>query len=132
LVFTSIREQEDVFISRSDGSGLRQLTNDPANDRRPTWSPDGKQIAFDSTRSGSYQVWTINPDGSGLQQLTEYVSGPVLFADWSPDGTRMAAVDNRGNRVFIFDPWKPWKAQTPQMLPPPAGEFFGAYSWLPD
>jgi Tol biopolymer transport system component len=132
LAFNPGREQEDIFIIRPDGSSLRQLTNDLANDRRPRWSPDGKRIAFFSTRSGSYQVWIIDFDGSGLQQITEYgagFNGPV----WSPDGSRMAANDANNNKVFIFEPGKPWKEQTPQLLPPPpAGEYFGANSWSPD
>src|SRR5262249_26311129 len=46
LAFISTREHEDLFVSRSDGSGLLQLTNDPAQERFPRWSPDGKRIAF--------------------------------------------------------------------------------------
>jgi eukaryotic-like serine/threonine-protein kinase len=130
LAFASSREQEDIFISRSDS--LRQLTNDLANDRFPRWSPDGKRIAFYSTRSGNYQIWLIDPDGSGLQQVTEYAEG-LTDPVWSSDGARIAANDLYSNRVFIFEPGKPWKDQMPQPLPPPpAGESFTANSWSPD
>jgi Tol biopolymer transport system component len=133
LAFSSFREQEDIFVSRTDGSGLHQLTNDAPNDRFPRWSPDGKRIAFYSARSGSYQVWVVDPDGSGLQQITEYTGGTVVYPVWSPDGSRIAATDNSNNRVFIFEPAKPWKEQTPQLLPPPpGGESFAARSWSPD
>ena len=52
LVFGSGTMQEDLFVTDTDGSNMRQLTNDSALDRRPTWSPDGHQIAFESNRGG--------------------------------------------------------------------------------
>jgi eukaryotic-like serine/threonine-protein kinase len=129
LVFELIPEQEDLFVSRLDGSGLRQLTNDIAFDRFPHWSPDSKRIAFASNRNGSVQIWTINSDGSGLQPLTEY-AGNITWPAWSPDGTRMAANDVIRNKIFIFDPNRPWKAQTPQEISG-LGEFHSIV-WSPD
>jgi len=71
LAFNTFGKPEDLYVTRVNGSGLRQLTDDEYRDRFPVWSPDGKRIAFYSNRSGGpYQIWTINPDGSGLQQLT--------------------------------------------------------------
>jgi Tol biopolymer transport system component len=130
LAFISTREQEDLFVSRTDGSGLTRLTNDPANDRNPRWAPDGKRIAFQSTRSGSSQIWTISSDGSDLRQLTEY-SGNLSWPAWSTDGRWMAANDLPRNMVLIFDPNKPWKAQVPQEIMPPSGRF-SSQSWSPD
>src|SRR5262249_49731093 len=78
LAFISTREHEDLFVSRSDGSGLVQLTNDAAGERFPRWSPDGRRIAYFSNRSGRNQIWVVNPDGSGLRQLTDYVEGVGL------------------------------------------------------
>jgi len=60
-------KQEDIFVIRKDGSGLRQLTDDVYKDRAPRWSPDGKRIAFYSNRGGKYEIWTIEADGSGLR-----------------------------------------------------------------
>ena len=68
--FSSAKKWEEIFVVRADGTGLPQLTDDPYKDRGPCWSPDGKQIAFFSNRSGIYQIWTTKPDGSGLQQVT--------------------------------------------------------------
>ena len=70
LVFGSGTMQEDLFVIDTDGSNMRQLTNDAALDRRPTWSPDGHRIAFDSTRGGRYQIWVVNGDGSNVRPLT--------------------------------------------------------------
>jgi dipeptidyl aminopeptidase/acylaminoacyl peptidase len=67
----------------------QRLTNDAANDSNPVWSPNGAQIYFLSSRSGSSQIWHMQADGSAPQQLTKY---PVDIAGFqlSPDGTRFA------------------------------------------
>src|SRR5512140_3170799 len=71
----------------------------------PRWSPDGRTIAFISTRSGSPQVWTIDPNGGEAVQLTRISTGASGVA-WSPAGTHLAFVssvfpdlaDDAGNR----------------------------------
>ena len=136
LVFYSrARPEGDLYISRADGSGLRQLTSDEAMDRVPRWSRDGEWIACFSDRSGSLQIWRIRRDGSDLQQLTEDDLGMGLFA-WSPDGTRMAATSNLGPslRNLVFDTTQPWAEQTPQVLPAieDSGPPMIAMSWSPD
>ncbi len=103
LVFTSVANQSDLVVSRSDGTGERQLTNDAFNDRFPTWSPDGQVIGFFSNRSGNNQIWTIRPDGSQLRQLTFAPDG-VASPEWSPDGSRMVyqgMVADQGQLVHI-------------------------------
>ncbi len=64
------RGRTDLWIVNADGSGLRQLTTDPANDSSPRWSPDGKSIFFLSTRSGSSQVWQLPLQGGEALQVT--------------------------------------------------------------
>ena len=71
LAYYSLGKQEDIFIIHADGTDMRQLTDDVFKDREPRWSPDGKRIAFTSDRSGGSEIWAINRDGSGLQQLTQ-------------------------------------------------------------
>jgi eukaryotic-like serine/threonine-protein kinase len=123
-------QQEDLFVIRPDGTGLRQVTDDIYKDRKPTWSPDGKRLAFFSDRSGKFEIWTINTDGSGLQQLT-YTSG-VGFPVWSPDGTRLA-YENQSGSPSIMEVGKPWQEQSPQRLPPMSdSKHWTPYSWSPD
>jgi Tol biopolymer transport system component len=74
----------------ADGSGITPITFFPGLwDKKPTWSPDGKQIIFWSTRegSGTFNIYVMNVDGSGVTKLTnpEYpvYSGPVEPV-WKP------------------------------------------------
>jgi Tol biopolymer transport system component len=58
--------QEDIYTIDREGRNLRQITNDEALDRGPSWSPDGRRILFYSNRGGRgvYEIWSVNPDGS--------------------------------------------------------------------
>ena len=126
---------QSIFVMQADGSNARRLTESVGgtNNRAPRWSPDGKRIAFYSNRSGSYQVWTIKPDGSDLRQVTNYQNAVVYYPVWSPDGHAMnvSAFDGVS---FVVDLGKPWKEQTPKLLPAlsEAGTSFVAWSWSPD
>ena len=133
IAFYTTGKHESLFVVRKDGSGLRQLTSDAYSDRRPAWSPDGKSLAFQSTRGGKYDVWTIHPDGSGLEQVTYTPDGFVAHPVWSPDGKRLVySIQNRIPFVMEFD--KPWRSQSPQALPPlgEADTWWEASSWSPD
>jgi Tol biopolymer transport system component len=131
VTFSRGGEQEDIFIVRTDGTGLRQLTDDPHLDRVPRWSPDGETITFFSNRSGTFHIWAINRDGGGLHQLVEQRS---LVHTWSPDGSRIAFNDNLEKRSYIVDPNKPRENQVPLALPPleDEQEWFCPSSWSPD
>ena len=132
VVMQSGSPQEDIYVSRADGTGLRQLTNDKAFDRRPRWSPDGSYIAFYSNRSGTQQIWSVKPDGSELRRLTDYPGSGMLYAAWSPDASRIVAgVQPPNTRILMFDARKLWKDQTPEELEVPKGGCL-PNSWSPD
>ena len=83
----------DLWIVSADGGAPKQLTTDPASDRRAAWSPDGRWIAFESTRSGESQIWLMKPDGSEQQQFT-HISTEASTPVWSPDGKMIAFVSD--------------------------------------
>jgi Tol biopolymer transport system component len=124
----------NILINRSDGTGERQLTSDPAYDRNPTFSPDGQWIAFMSNRSGKNQIWLIRPDGSGLRQATDAQSGAGSHNSWSPDGSHFFYTATTDPNWFLFEPRKSWSEQTPQVLPgvTETGLDFDPLSWSPD
>jgi Tol biopolymer transport system component len=86
-------DQTQNIIWISDENGVaRPVEANPAQGRAPTWSPDGKRLAFESNRAspeGQYSIFLINVDGTGLTQITDQ----DLNADhpvWSPDGSQLA------------------------------------------
>lgn len=93
IAFQSERDgNAEIYVIRADGSGQMNLTNNPAADVAPAWSPDGARLAFISDRSGQQEIYVMNADGSGVIQLTnslEVTWVPPL--SWSPDGTRLVA-----------------------------------------
>lgn len=99
----------DIYIAKIDGTGVRLLTPaDPAvDDYRPQWSPDGKTIAFSrGTNGGSpSNIYTVRPDGSGLDQLTHESASANNFPAWAPDGSELAFVSSRrgSTEIWIMD-----------------------------
>lgn len=75
----------DIFIINADGSGEPvNLTNDEVQDVNPTWSPDGRKIAWSSGSDGNWNLFVMNADGSDRKQITD--NGQVFRAVWTIDG----------------------------------------------
>jgi tetratricopeptide (TPR) repeat protein len=80
IAFMSNREGSwEIYIMNLDGSGLKRLTNNAANDGLPAWSPDGRAIAFVSNQGGPWAVWAMNPDGSNPRRLFNIGGGGLSF-----------------------------------------------------
>ena len=85
----------DIFTIAVTGGTEVRLTRDTLNDG-PDYSPDGKLIYFDSSRSGSAQIWRMQPDGTGAEEVTadeNINSSPHV----SPDGKTVAFLSQPAN-----------------------------------
>jgi serine/threonine protein kinase len=87
IAFESFRDGNwEIYVMNADGSNQTRLTNNPAaDDRFPSWSPDGSRIAFAS----KHEIYVMNADGSNQTRLT---NNPAYYSNlsWSPDGSRIA------------------------------------------
>jgi Tol biopolymer transport system component len=85
---------QNIFAIHPDGTGLRQVTPSIGRlgDYEPTWSPDGATIYFLSNRSSQIEIWKINADSSGLQQISNLYGAnvsPSHSLKVSPDGKQL-------------------------------------------
>jgi Tol biopolymer transport system component len=96
IVFTSERSgPANIYRTHLDGSGLERLTNDPAFDDQAVLSPDGRKMAFVSTRSaGTADIWILDLQGHNLRNLTRGAGGNFR-PRWSPDGHWLAFSSDR-------------------------------------
>ena len=75
-------------------SPIQQLTDTPASNIRPAWSPDGRRVAFQSNRTGTYQVYIVDVDGSNESRIGAADTDDRHPA-WSPDGSLIAIDSGR-------------------------------------
>lgn len=100
IVFNSDRGgSPQIYVMDVDGTNLRRVTFQGNYNSSPRWSPRGDKIAFMCRLAGN-QICLINPDGSGLQQLTSL--GSNEDPAWSPDGRHIAFTSTRMGRRDIF------------------------------
>ena len=108
LLFVSTRDGDyAIFGGDTDGGHVRRLTEergDPATPQglffqvEPTWSPDGRRIAFASRRQGIFHIYVMNADGTGTTRLTSGKRNDNT-PSWSPDGTQI--VFSREGALFV-------------------------------
>jgi Tol biopolymer transport system component len=105
LAYFSIGErQEDAFVGPIDGSRIRHLTDDAARDRAPLFTRDGKSVVFYSNRDGSWAVWMMRIDGSGLRKIAE-LPGGCVYALASPiDDTIVFSSGSDGTGTYTVQP----------------------------
>jgi hypothetical protein len=71
IAYMSNRDGDfEIFTMRPDGSGVKQLTRNRADDGIQRWSPDGKKLVFVSDRGEDIEIFVMNADGSGIENLT--------------------------------------------------------------
>ncbi len=124
--------QGSIWTVPSGGGAATRITDLFNDARQPSWSPDGKSIAFFAYRDGGYDLWSVAPDGSNQRKLTW-----GAFDDrepmWSHDGTRVAFSSDRGNP--LGSDYNIWVLDTRdgsfrQLTKDPADDYMP--SWSPD
>lgn len=92
----------DLYTLPIEGGIAQVLTKGLPFDSQPVYSPDGDQIAFISDRSGSENVWVMNPDGSDIRMLSDTREDSELMSpSWSPDGSHViVSVGNWDRRTY--------------------------------
>ncbi|MFZ5836111.1 MAG: TolB family protein [Pseudomonadota bacterium] len=121
-----------IFSMKPDGSDVRQITDGPVQDLRPSLSPDGKFVCFFSIRGGSTGLWLVPADGSEKPRKLK-IPITIYRPVWSPDGARIygfAAIRNDRHQVGWVNPhsgeWTPLanddRAATHSPVPDPSGK----------
>jgi Tol biopolymer transport system component len=107
LAYTSVLRSANLWRFDLQTGESRMLIGSSYQQLIPQYSPDGRRIAFQSSRSGELEVWRCDADGENCQQLT-FFRGPMCGAPrWSPDG-RWLALDSRAEgraNIYVIRRW---------------------------
>ena len=91
----------DIWTTRGDGSDPRRLTDNPGNDMYPTWSADGRYVAFVSDRDEDREIYVMKADGTEQMNLT-HEPAEDWTPSWSPDGKSIAFASYRDANWEIY------------------------------
>ena len=104
----------EIYTMNSDGTNPIRVTHDPTSALSPSWSPNGRQIVYHSTRGSQVvrdsNIWVIDADGENLRQLTHHPEWDN-YPDWSPDGNQIVFDSDRLSKegepprteIFLMD-----------------------------
>lgn len=122
----------DLYVMNADGTSIRSLTTTLNNmEANPSWSPDGRYIAYDAGTDSGRQVFIVDAATGDIRQVT-HTSYNVQPA-WSPDGTRLAFASARdGNdEIYVLDLDAPDDSHAHRMTYHPGRDMWPAWAPLP-
>jgi Tol biopolymer transport system component len=106
LVASLQNQRSEIWTIPLEGRGLKArgiaqpILQSSAGQTHPRFSPDGRSLAFTSSRSGSWEVWVADADGRNPRQLTQLSFHIVGYIRWSPDGQSLAGCGKRGRGSY--------------------------------
>ena len=101
----------DLWICPAEGGAAERVTEDPADEQKPCWSPDGKSLAYSSDRAGNRDLFVMELATRKVRQLTFHSADDDSPA-WSPDGKWIAFQSNRDSNLDLplnNNVWDLWK-----------------------
>lgn len=119
----------DICVMNADGSGIRNLTSNPAREESPIWSPDGRRVAFHRFQGDQADIFVMNSDGTDQLNITNN-PGNDEYPVWSPDSSSIAFLSSRLGRnpgVFVAN-----ADGTAIRALTPVGAQDSSPSWSPD
>jgi Tol biopolymer transport system component len=102
-----VNGNRDIYVLDGNGKNSKRITTHPQEDFAPAWSPDGKQIAFNSKRDGKPEIYVVNDDATGLTKITFSHGFSSYNPAWSPDGKLIADYFEKGDRkdqIYVMKP----------------------------
>lgn len=106
IAFVCVKDGDaEIYIMKSNGTKIQQITDNDWGDVNPAWSPDGKQIAFVSYMDGDAEIYIMKSNGKDIRQITDN-DWDDRDPEWSPDGTMIvfsAEKDKYNSDIFIMN-----------------------------
>jgi Tol biopolymer transport system component len=133
----SLKSPPDLYVQKLGTSGApmgqaRRLTEFPGSSTHPSFSPDGRWVAFYRVLDSQRDIWIVPVEGGEASRFTDDPAADY-HPDWSPDGRQIAFVSERGGGAHLWSrPVKDGKADGParRLTDGPSGQM--APSWSPD
>jgi dipeptidyl aminopeptidase/acylaminoacyl peptidase len=127
-------ETADVYVVTVGDHTVKKIVDTPGPDANPVWSPDGLQIAYETSAGSKYpyymnrKIALVSASGGTPQVLTEAFDEQPGLIDWGPDGIYFSALQKTSAHVFRLNP----ATHAIEKLSRPEGIFAGAFSFSPD